>query len=141
MKFKQYLILLVLSYILLASLGCNESKAPGENNPIQNQDDFVNTQFKQNLEDVAFNIEIGAFGDIHSLVIYRRNELVLEEYFRGYGPSRMHEIYSATKSVGSALIGIAIEQGLLPSVICWNPAVDDLHVAETSFAQHPCQLC
>lgn len=45
--------------------------------------------------------------DIHSLLILKDNKLVLEEYFYGYNADRPHRVHSVTKSVTSALIGIA----------------------------------
>ena len=52
-----------------------------------------------------------------SLVIVRHGELVYEKYFnRSPNPKRSVEIYSMTKSYLSALIGIAMDQGLLDSL-------------------------
>lgn len=55
----------------------------------------------------------GAFADLHSVLVYRRGRLVLEEYFHGYHRGRPHPMRSATKSVVSALVGIAIGQNAL----------------------------
>lgn len=55
----------------------------------------------------------GTFPHVHSLVVVKNGKLVLDEYFYGYGPKDSHPIQSATKSVFSALVGIAQEQGLL----------------------------
>jgi CubicO group peptidase (beta-lactamase class C family) len=56
------------------------------------------------------------FPDLHSLLIVRNGYLVAEEYFSGWGPERLHTLQSVTKSITSALIGIAIEQGHIDSV-------------------------
>jgi CubicO group peptidase (beta-lactamase class C family) len=50
----------------------------------------------------------GTFADLHSVLVYRHGRLVLEEYFHGYGRDRPHPLRSATKSVVSALVGIAV---------------------------------
>lgn len=53
---------------------------------------------------------------LHSLLISHRGELVFEEYYNGkdrYQPANMK---SASKSVISALVGIAIDQGLIDNV-------------------------
>lgn len=55
-------------------------------------------------------------GLIHSLQIVRDGRLVLDEYFHGYGPDDLHRLASATKSVASLLIGVAIDRGLIPGV-------------------------
>lgn len=56
-------------------------------------------------------IEQGRFGNLKAVVICRRGEIVYEDYFRGTGPDDLHQVHSVTKSVGSALIGIAHRQG------------------------------
>ncbi len=52
--------------------------------------------------------------NIHSLLILKDDQLVLEEYFYGYSPDRLHRIHSVTKSITSALVGIAIDKGFIP---------------------------
>ncbi len=58
----------------------------------------------------------GTYKDVHSVLLYQHGKLVLEEYFYGYGVSRPHQLRSATKSVVSALAGIAIDRGAIPGV-------------------------
>lgn len=53
---------------------------------------------------------------IHSLLILRDSNLVVEEYFAGYNKNTLHTLQSVTKSVTSALIGIALEQGVIQSL-------------------------
>ncbi|HEY0736000.1 MAG TPA: serine hydrolase [Herpetosiphonaceae bacterium] len=53
--------------------------------------------------------------DIHSVLIARHGVLVHETYFYPYAPETPHAIYSATKSVSGALIGLAIAEGKIPS--------------------------
>lgn len=53
---------------------------------------------------------------IDSLLVVRHGYLVYEQYSRRMGPAKLHNMKSATKSVLSALIGIAIQTGDLASV-------------------------
>jgi CubicO group peptidase (beta-lactamase class C family) len=53
---------------------------------------------------------------LRSLLVSWHGEIVLEQYFRGTRAATFANIKSASKSVISALIGIAIERGLLPGV-------------------------
>ncbi len=50
---------------------------------------------------------------LHSLLVARHGELVREAYFRGRGRNRPANIKSASKSIISALVGIAIAEGHL----------------------------
>jgi CubicO group peptidase (beta-lactamase class C family) len=56
------------------------------------------------------------FKRLHSLLVSWRGELVLERYYNGRKPTSLANIKSASKSVVSALIGIAIERGHIRSV-------------------------
>jgi CubicO group peptidase (beta-lactamase class C family) len=53
---------------------------------------------------------------LHSLLVSHRGELVLERYFNGRRAASLANIKSASKSVISALVGIAIERGHLGGV-------------------------
>jgi len=91
------------------------------------------------LEDVGMNravikkiiedIDSGFYPNRHSLLIYKNNKLVLEEYFAGedkkpsgdigivkHDVNTMHSLRSISKSVVSACIGIAIAEGKIKSV-------------------------
>jgi CubicO group peptidase (beta-lactamase class C family) len=84
------------------------------------------------LEQAVDDIKEGKFGEIHSLLVFKDGMLVFEEYFGGHdykwdGPSfhgnwvnwdidRRHNIHSAGKSITSACVGIAIEEGFIDRV-------------------------
>jgi CubicO group peptidase (beta-lactamase class C family) len=53
---------------------------------------------------------------LHSLLVDYRGQLVLERYFNGARPTRPANIKSASKSVLSALVGLAIDRGHLSGV-------------------------
>jgi CubicO group peptidase (beta-lactamase class C family) len=53
---------------------------------------------------------------LHSLLVSVRGELVLERYFNGARAARPANVKSVSKSIISALVGIAIERGHLPGV-------------------------
>lgn len=50
---------------------------------------------------------------IRSMLISRKNKLVVEAYFNGWNRERKQDMRSATKSITSALVGIAIDQQVL----------------------------
>lgn len=53
---------------------------------------------------------------LYSVLIIRNNNIVVEEYYNGQDRFSSHEIASASKSIISALVGIAIEEGYLTGV-------------------------
>ena len=77
-------------------------------------------------------IKGGALGQIHSVLIYQNDKLILEEYFPGneynweapgfsgeyvnWDKDMTHKIMSDTKSVTSACVGIALDKGFIESV-------------------------
>ncbi len=92
----------------------------------------------------------GTFKDINSIIVVKHSKILIEEYFNGANPYALHDIRSAGKSFTSALVGIAIDKGLIkgvderllsyfPGVECsndWNPRKDDItlkHVLSMSF--------
>lgn len=58
----------------------------------------------------------GRIEGMRSLLVSQEGRLVAEGYFNGGGPGRLHDVRSVTKSVTSALVGIAIDQGHIESV-------------------------
>jgi len=53
---------------------------------------------------------------LHSLIVSHRGERVLEHYFNGTDAAELANIKSVSKSVISALVGIAIEQGAIEGI-------------------------
>lgn len=71
---------------------------------------------------------------LHSLLVSHRGDLVLEEYFHGRGRYQPANMKSASKSVISALVGIAIREGFIESVeqsiADYFPGLNDENVPE-----------
>jgi CubicO group peptidase (beta-lactamase class C family)/endonuclease/exonuclease/phosphatase family metal-dependent hydrolase len=57
--------------------------------------------------------EIGDLEGVTSLLVLRHGAPVVERYFRGARPQQLHNLKSASKSVLSALAGIAVGEDLL----------------------------
>lgn len=68
------------------------------------------------LDSLVQQIMDKKFSDVHSLLIARNNCLVVEEYFYRYDMNFVYNIQLATKSVVSALAGIAIKNGEIKNV-------------------------
>jgi len=54
--------------------------------------------------------------NIDSVVVVHNGYIVTEKYYRPYKQDYLHDVYSITKSVVSALIGIAIREGYITGV-------------------------
>ena len=54
--------------------------------------------------------------DFKGLLVARNGKLVYEGYFNGHNRALLHDIRSATKSLTSSLVGIAIKDGLVSGV-------------------------
>jgi CubicO group peptidase (beta-lactamase class C family) len=68
------------------------------------------------LNTMVKKIIAGDYPNVHSILIVKDGKLVFEEYFYEFTRDSVQEQRSATKSVISALTGIAISQGHIKSV-------------------------
>ena len=56
------------------------------------------------------------FKTVHSVLVVENGQLMFEKYYHGWPKDSVHQLQSATKSVVSALLGCAIQQGCVGSV-------------------------
>jgi CubicO group peptidase (beta-lactamase class C family) len=101
--------------------------APDRVKPDTTSPDVV-SGFSRTGEAVRFEAALAVAKDLprlHSLLVSRRGELVLERYFNGARATRPANIKSASKSIISALVGIAIDRRVIPGVdapiVTWFP--------------------
>jgi len=72
-------------------------------------------KLKELNEEVRLLLEMEI--DIHGVLIVKDGYIVAEQYYsEEYGPDSLHRIASCTKSITSALYGIALDKGYLSSV-------------------------
>lgn len=70
----------------------------------------------QKIGEASHRIRYGDFDEVHALLIVRHGRLVFEEYHLDqppHGPGELHNLNSVTKSVTSALVGAAVQQGYI----------------------------
>lgn len=112
------LVLLISSaYLLLSGKGLNfDSEENPEFNPIPEEEKLSlnREELESSLHDVVS--PLSSIGPINSLLISQHGDLVTEQYYGSMNANRGNNIKSASKSVLSILIGIAIDQGYLESV-------------------------
>ena len=68
------------------------------------------------LATMMHKIVAGDYPNVHSVLILDHGKLVFEEYFYEFTADSVQEERSATKSIISALTGIALHQGLIKSL-------------------------
>jgi len=84
------------------------------------------------IEKAVDKIHQGKYKEVHSMLIFKDNKLVFEEYFKGHkykwdapnhhgelvswDRSMEHPVMSVTKNITSTCIGIAIDKGFIQSV-------------------------
>jgi CubicO group peptidase (beta-lactamase class C family) len=68
------------------------------------------------IKEMIAKILDGDIDNIHGVLIVKNGKLVLEEYFDGFDRDTKHHIFSASKSVTSILVGIAMDQKKLSGV-------------------------
>ncbi len=56
------------------------------------------------------------YRSINGIVVVRKGYIVFEKYFNGYSPDDTHHVASVTKSITSALIGIAVDAGYIRGI-------------------------
>ncbi|MFH0735862.1 MAG: serine hydrolase [bacterium] len=61
-------------------------------------------------------IQNNTYPQIHSLLIIKDDSLLIEKYFNGNSRTRTHTLQSVTKSFTSAMIGIALDKGIIESI-------------------------
>jgi len=71
---------------------------------------------KNSLESLTKCIVNGDFGHVRALTLIKNGHLIYEGYFHGARRNDRYTIYSVSKTFTSALIGIAIDKGLIKSV-------------------------
>ena len=72
---------------------------------------IASTLQAQDFDRMGEAIARGSYGNLKAVIISRHGEIIYEDYFRGSQPDDLHQVQSVTKSVGSALLGVAHRQG------------------------------
>jgi CubicO group peptidase (beta-lactamase class C family) len=122
-----FLLFATAIFVLTASglVGCDQSAEEPESvdsfdyAPLPGEDWEVSTPAEQELDPqlVADLYENAAdLERLYGLLVVKNGHLVAEKYFNEGSVEQEARIQSATKSIASALVGIALEQGCLTSV-------------------------
>lgn len=72
---------------------------------------YSSTSLAQTFDGLDSAIANGSFGNLNAVVASRHGDIIFEGYYRGTLANDLLQVQSVTKSVGSALVGIAHRQG------------------------------
>jgi len=79
----------------------------------------VSSPEEQGMDSAVLDAMFNAIADeglnIDGVVVVRHGHIITEKYYPPYKQDTLHEMYSVTKSVVSALVGIAIQEGYIQS--------------------------
>lgn len=110
---KRTVFLLVLVALLLQA--CNKESVPGVSSYNWPLSRPVTQGLDQKKIDAAYK-KARDLGYVDALLVIRNGYLVAEEYYNGYGRDDPHQLWSVTKSFLSALVGIALDKGLIEDI-------------------------
>ncbi len=68
---------------------------------------------KVQLKNLIQDVQSKKHGNTHSILIAKKDKLVFECYFDGHNANIPHDLRSASKSISSAIVGLAINEKLL----------------------------
>lgn len=138
---KRYIPIIAIALLVMLNVSCGETFIYEDYKyeaPVKTEDGLetgtleetnLDSNFLYNAIDAIYK---GKYNEIHSMLIYRNDKLVFEEYFQGHkyqwdaknyhgelvhwDRTMKHPVMSCTKSFTSACIGIAIDKGFIKSV-------------------------
>ena len=69
----------------------------------------------ETLNKAVSTLPVASQHQLSSMVVLRHGKPVLEQYWNGFDKDTLHDMRSATKSITSLMVGIAIDKGMLES--------------------------
>ncbi|WP_337966342.1 serine hydrolase [uncultured Flavobacterium sp.] len=75
-----------------------------------------NPTYIPELKELENLISNNLLPNTHSVLISKNGKLIYEKYFEGYTANVPHDMRSASKSISSAIVGIALDKSLFKSV-------------------------
>jgi CubicO group peptidase (beta-lactamase class C family) len=123
-----YLFLIICQILIISGIACSSNSQSGKSevNPESIKVFEIDLDLNNPNEEETFHFDIDSLqrmvsdlmpiGPINSIIISKNKELIVEQYFRGMSANRTHNIKSASKSILSILIGIAVDEGYIGSL-------------------------
>ena len=108
-------------FILIISVLCYGQNNYDYSQPKNLEDGWKTTNLQSQNVDTAkiyklFNQLQSNDNKLHSILLVKNGQIVIEEYFNYQSENKQHDLRSATKSIRSILLGIAIDKGFIDSI-------------------------
>ena len=107
---KQFISILFL--IQLSFFACQSPKSLTINN-LHGWQLSKDTYSKAIIDSLKNKIQDKTFKEINSIIVIKNGKLLIEEYFNGTTREQTHDARSVGKTFAAAMLGIAIEDGIL----------------------------
>lgn len=108
-------------FILIISTFCYGQNSYKYSQPKNLEDGWETSNLhSQNIDTTRiyqlFNQVQNSKNKLHSILLVKNNQIVIEEYFNDHSTNKQHDLRSSTKSIRSILLGIAIDKGFIDSI-------------------------
>jgi len=105
----------------ITTVAYEKSKGKGNTEPILSKRAVIKDGWKISEEVLKLSameedLQNGTLVGTEGVVIAKKGEIVYERYFNGFNATMVHDMRSASKSISSAVIGIAIQEGIIENV-------------------------
>jgi CubicO group peptidase (beta-lactamase class C family) len=112
------LTLILICFAIAQSYGQSSYlyKQPQQRNDGWNTQNFLSQNIDSTRLYQLFSQLKGGEHKVHSILLVKDNQLIVEEYFSDYDATKIHDLRSTTKSIRALLLGIAIEKGFVNDI-------------------------
>ncbi len=113
-KMRVILFLVFILSIIQISVGAIEDNVINWDIPELKELGINSTMLNKMDEELEY--EYSPYRNINSVVVIKDGQLIFENYYNGYDQNTLFEVKSVTKTITSALTGIAIDKGYIEGV-------------------------
>ena len=116
------LAVVICTYFVFLVSGCDVDRDPTQSFQTTENDGWQKVSLAEQglsgalLSEMLTEISQETYTGISSVLVARKGQIIVEEYFGDFDEQTLHSTRSASKVLTSALIGIAIDQGFIAGV-------------------------
>ncbi|WP_430412649.1 serine hydrolase domain-containing protein [Kordia sp.] len=100
---------------LITQIALNKSQADWQIGNFKTDKQYKNHQ-NSKLDELEYLISIDSLPNTHAILISKKGKTIYENYFDGYNSKIPHDTRSVSKSISSAIVGIAKDKSLFKNL-------------------------